>query len=61
MILKLFTLIKNMDLNENIKVYIKNEIIAIGKVRDVDYLLKPYEYKDVKRIQFKKGKTIIDI
>lgn len=59
--MKLFQEIKTLPQNQKLYVYIKNYLIGFGKLDEIYSQLKPYEYKDIKRITFKKDYIIIDL
>lgn len=59
--MKLFQEMKALPQNQKLYVYIKNYLISFGALDETYSQLKPYEYKDIKRITFKKDYIIIDL
>lgn len=59
--MKLYQFIKNAKSNESVYIYIKNYLIGFGTLDNLAYKLKPYEYKDIKKITYKKEYTVIDL
>lgn len=59
--MKLFQEMKTLPQNQKLYVYIKNYLIGFGTLDEIYSQLKPYEYKDIKRITFKKDYIIIDL